>query len=102
MNDYMYLKIHEIGEGKIVAACDKELIGKVLEDENIYLDLDRSRSFYVGRLSTKGELKKALEDFVSANLVGKNTVNVAIESGVAQESDVIYINTTPHIQIYRI
>ena len=98
----MYLKIHETKDGRIVAACDKELIGKVLDDGKIHLDLDTCRSFYVGKLSTEEELKKALENFVSANLVGKNTVNVAIKSGFAQENDVIYINTTPHIQLYKI
>jgi hypothetical protein len=98
----MYLKVHGTKEGKMVAACDKELIGRVLDDGKIHLDLDTCRSFYVGKLSTKEELRKALEDFVSANLVGKNTVLVALEGGFAQESDVIYINTTPHIQIYKI
>ena len=98
----MYMKIHETREGRIVAACDKELIGKVLDDGKIHLDLKLSKSFYVGELTTKEELKKALENSVSANLVGKNTVSVALEGGFAQESDVIYINTTPHIQIYKI
>ncbi len=98
----MYMKIHETKEGKIVAACDKELVGRILEDGKIYLDLDTCRSFYVGKLSTREELKKALENFVSANLVGKNTVAVALEGGFAQESDVIYINTTPHVQLYKI
>ncbi len=98
----MYMKIHETKEGKIVAACDKELIGKILDDGKIHLDLETSRSFYVGEPATREELKKALENFVSANLVGKNTVSVALEGGFAQETDVIYINTTPHIQIYKI
>lgn len=98
----MYLKIHETVDGKIVAACDKELIGKILEDENYHLDLKKSKSFYVGKKATKTDLKNALKDFYSANLVGKNTVDVAIKSGFAHKEDVIYINTTPHIQIYKI
>ena len=97
----MYLKIHETKQGRIVAACDRELIGKVLDDGKIHLDLDRSRSFYMGKPATAEELKEALGNFVSANLVGKNTVNVAIDGGFAQETDVIYINATPHIQIYK-
>lgn len=98
----MYMRIHETKEGRIIAACDKELIGKVLEDGNIYLDLDRCRSFYVGRVVTEEELIKELENFTSVNLVGKNTVSVALKGGFAQKEDVIYINTTPHIQIYKI
>jgi len=98
----MYMKIHETREGRIIAACDKELIGKVLDDGRIHLDLDRNRSFYVGRKVTAEELKKELENFTSVNLVGKNTVSVALKGGFAQEDDVIYINATPHIQIYKI
>jgi len=98
----MYMKIHETKQGKIVAACDKELLGKILDDGKIHLDLARSRSFYEGELTTREELMEELEDAISANLVGKNTVSVAIEGGFAHENDVIYINETPHIQIYKI
>lgn len=98
----MYLKIHETPEGKIVAACDEELIGKVLDDGVRHLDLGASKDFYIGKLSTEEELKNALKNFNSANLVGENTVNVAVNSGFAHENDVIYINKIPHIQIYQI
>lgn len=98
----MYLKIHETKDGRIIAACDKELIGKVLDDGKTHLDLDSYRDFYVGKISTKDELKNALQNFISANLVGENAVSVALESGFAQKDDVIYINTTPYIQIYKI
>jgi len=33
----MYLKIHEQQGKKIIAVCDKELIGKILTDGNAYL-----------------------------------------------------------------
>ena len=98
----MYLKVHETVEGKIVAACDKELVGKVLDDGKYHLDLKASKSFYVGKKATKSDLKNALKDFHSANLVGKNTTDVAVKGGFAQKEDVIYIKEIPHIQIYKI
>ncbi|NYZ77505.1 DUF424 family protein [Candidatus Micrarchaeota archaeon] len=98
----MYMRIHETREGRIIAACDKELIGKVLEEKNICLDLDKYRSFYVGKPVSAAELKTGLGNFFSANLVGKNAVSVALRSGFAQKTDVIYINATPYIQIYKI
>jgi|YelNatPaOPRAMG01_1025707.scaffolds.fasta_scaffold05377_2 hypothetical protein len=98
----MYINVHNTREGRIVAACDKELIGKVLDDGKIHLDLKAYKSFYVGKPATAAELKKELENFSSANLVGKKAVSVALESGFAQKTDVIYINLIPYIQIYKI
>ncbi|HSB46371.1 MAG TPA: DUF424 family protein [Candidatus Bilamarchaeum sp.] len=98
----MYLKIHPNPKGAIVAACDEELLGKVLEDKGHYMDLERYKSFYVGEKAGKAELKKALGAFASANLVGKGPVDVAISLGLAEKKDVMYIKTTPYIQIYRL
>jgi hypothetical protein len=98
----MYLKVHQNPKGAIVAACDEELVGKVLEDKDHYMDIDRYRGFYVGDKAGRGELEKALSSFSSANLVGKGPVDVAIGLGLASKKDVMYIKRTPYIQIYRI
>ena len=98
----MYVKVHETNKGKIVAACDEELLGKVLDDGNAYLDLKMHRAFYEGELIGEKELEDALSKFQSANLVGKLAVSVALKLKLASKDSVIYINKTPHIQIYRL
>lgn len=98
----MYLRVHRNEKGTIVAACDEELVGKVLEDKDRYMDIDKHRGFFVGEKAGKAELEKALAEFSSANLVGKGPVEVAIALGLAEKRDVMYINRTPYIQIYRI
>jgi len=98
----MYLKIHDTPKGRIVAACDEELIGRVLEDKNAYLDLDRYRGFYVGAKAGDNELRQALSTFSSANLVGKEAVDVAVSMRLVSKGDVMYINKIPYIQIYKI
>ncbi len=98
----MYLKIHEGKEGRVVAACDKELVGKVLEQNDHYIDLDMYRSFYVGESANADDVGRALENFDSANLVGKKAVDVAIHKNLAKDEDIMYINSTPYIQLYRI
>ncbi len=98
----MYLKIHESAGQRIVAACDAELIGRVLEAGGRVLDLDRYRGFYAGSRATAGEIAEALGSFTSANLVGRKTVKVALERGLASDDDVMYIKGIPYIQIYRI
>ena len=98
----MYLKIHESGGQRIVAACDEGLIGRTLTDGKRYLDLDTHRGFYVGDKADAAGLEKALGTFTSANLVGKNAVKVALDLGLASADDIMYIKRIPYIQIYRI
>jgi len=98
----MYLKIHE-GEGKrVIAVCDKDLIGKVLEDGKKFMDLDRYRDFYVGEHADEESVGAALGDFSSANLVGEKAITVAVSKGIVNKDDVMYIKETPYIQIYNI
>lgn len=98
----MYIRIHETPQDRVVAACDEELIGRVLEDGKARLDLERYRSFYAGAKAGADELRNALGAFSSANLVGKGPVDVAVAMGLAGEKDVMYINRIPYIQIYRL
>jgi hypothetical protein len=98
----MYLKIHQSREGKIVAVCDEGLVGKVLEEKGVFMDLERHSSFYVGRKAGAEEVKAALADFTSANAVGEESVAVVLSMGLAGKADVMYIKKTPYIQIYRL
>ena len=98
----MYLKVHQSAKGAIVAACDEDLIGKVLEEKDVYMDLAKHRNFYVGEKAGEKELEAALGKCFSANLVGKGPVSVAVSMGLAGKDDIMYIKKIPYIQIYRI
>ena len=98
----MYLKIHENPKGKIIAVCDKELIGQILEDETRYLDLDRYRNFYVGEHADEKTVRAALEDFGSVNIVGTKGVKIALDMGIVKQEDVMNVNSIPYIQAYRV
>jgi len=98
----MYLKLSEAEGRKVIAACDSNLIGKVLKEGEAVLNLDIYSSFYIGEEVDAGTLAEALKDFDSANLVGEECVAVALESGLVRKSDVRYINNVPHIQLYKV
>ncbi len=98
----MYLKIHENNGQRIIAACDKELIGTLLEEGKYSIDLKKYSSFYKGKLVTEAELSKALNSFTSVNLVGKKTVGVALSKKLVSEEQIIIIKNLPFIQIYRV
>ncbi len=98
----MYLRVHEKEAHTIVAICDDELIGKVLVSQTIHMDLDRCRGFYIGEKASKTDVKKALLKFDSANLVGWETVGIALELGLVKEDELRYVEEVPYIQIYKI
>lgn len=99
----MYLRIHDKKDGKIIAVCDKELIGKILEEGDKCINLNQYQDFYKGELSDINTISNALKNnFNSANLVGENAVNVALNIGLVEKNEIMYINTTPYIQIYKI
>jgi len=98
----LYLKIHVAGKGKVVAVCDENLIGRILDDGKAFMDLDRYRGFYTGEKADANAVRQALRDFSSANIVGQESVGVALSAGIVARKDVMYINKTPYIQIYNV
>ena len=98
----MYLRIHNTPNGKVVAICDEDLIGKVLEGNGIHMDLKKYRSFYVGERVGERDVRLALVDFYSANIVGKESVAGVLTMGIVAKADVMYLNKTPYFQSYKI
>jgi hypothetical protein len=96
----MYLKIYKNGGHVLVAACDKEVLGKTLKHGNTVVEV--SRAFYEGEYVSDEELQKALERATTANLFGEKTVKCAIKCGLIDPDSVIMIDNVPHAQIFRI
>jgi len=93
------IKMYKQGNDMLLAACDEELIGKKFEDGKFHLDV--SERFYKGEKITKEVFKKFLEESTIANLVGKETIECAIELGLIDQDSVIKIKGIPHAQMVR-
>ncbi|MBI2079327.1 DUF424 family protein [Candidatus Micrarchaeota archaeon] len=98
----MYLKIHNSKNQTIVAACDAAILGKILEEGEKFLDLRTHQDFYKGTKITELDLRQALKNFDSANLVGEKVINIAVSCSLVKQEEISYINGYPYIQIYRI
>jgi uncharacterized protein len=96
----MYLKIYKNGGHVLVAACDKELLGKKLKHGNTLVEI--SRAFYEGEDVSEEELQKALQGATTANLFGEKTIKCAVKCGFIDPDSVIMIDYVPHAQIFRI
>lgn len=93
----MYCKKHVFGTKIVIALCDKELIGTVLQEGNITIDLEKFKHFYIG-----DDLKLFDGRFDSINAVGKKSVDYLIKNKlIINKENVKKINKIPHIQIYK-
>lgn len=93
----IYLKIYKRENEVIVAACDKEILGKKFSQGEFQLDINRG--FYCGEIKDIGELSNALNDATIANLTGNNVVDSAIDQGFINKEDVLKIAGIKHAQI---
>jgi len=91
-----YVKVHEIEGEKMIAVCDREVLGKEYTEGELCLTV--SEKFYRGDNASPEELKKALTDATIANLVGENAVEIAIEEGHIDKENTITVSGIPHAQ----
>ncbi len=90
------IKIHDI-KPMIVAVADEEIIGKYFEEGKKQIKVDEN--FFRGKIYDEKEAKKILkklaEDYCSFNFVGKRAVKIAIELGIVDKENVLYIKKIP-------
>ncbi len=104
MIDLIYLKIHDTENGKIVAMCDESLIDKVLEEGKLVIDIKNYSDFYMDKLISADDPRGIPERsrIVSANIVGKESVKVAVDCGVIEKGHVKTVNGVPYAHAYKV
>lgn len=93
------LKIYRQGEDLMVGACDEEILGKKFNDGKFKIHV--KKKFYDGQRINRKVLKKYLQKATVANLVGKKTVESAIQQGVIDPECVVEIEGIPHAQMVK-
>ncbi len=93
-------QIYERGNDVLLAACDKDLLGKKFEEEDIQLDV--SKTFYGGDETEKDEICDKIKKSNIVNLVGKNIIDAVVEAGFGSEDDILWVDGVPHLQLIMI
>jgi len=96
----MILTVHKRGKDIVVAACDEDILDKTFRGGELKLYV--SKKFYGEETCNEKELVSALRSCTSANLVGKEVIEVAIRAGFIVEECIIYIGKVPHAQLYKV
>lgn len=91
------IKVHETYR-RIVAVCDKELLGKKFEQDNLQLDVNTH--FYGGKELEDSEalelLKDAFTEDACFNFVGSKAIELGAKAGVINKNKVLVIQGVPH------
>jgi len=93
-------KLIEFQGSKLLAACDSELIGRKIEQGDLFLEV--KEEFYGGNKISAEELEEMIDKAENINLLGKEAVGVALNKGVAHKEDVKVIAGIEHLQVYKL
>jgi hypothetical protein len=84
----------------LLAACDKELLGKKLKFGEV--DFVVRESFYFEKFIDIEELIKLLKEAQIVNLIGDKIIGHLIEKGLVNRNSVKLIDGVSHVQIYKL
>jgi hypothetical protein len=93
----MLLNERDTDEGLLVSVCDPDVLGETFENGNVSLTVDPA--FYDGPEATEEEVVTSLARCTTANIVGTEAVDLAIEHGFVDEANVLDLDGTRHAQL---
>jgi uncharacterized protein len=92
----MQVKIHEAYR-KILSLCDTNLIGKTFSEGIKQIQI--RENFFKGEEKNKEEVLEILKDLekedATFNIVGKESIECAINTGIISEEGIIMIDNIP-------
>jgi len=92
----MLIKIHN-GYRKTIALSDSDLLGKTFEQGKFQITIHNP--FFEGEEKTKQELIPLLKDLIKEdatfNIVGKESIETALEAGIISKQGIIKIDNVP-------
>lgn len=96
----MILRERQTREGLLVAVCDTDVLGETFENGDVSITVNEE--FYGGEEASRETVISSLTRATIANIVGTESVDVAIEAGIIDQQNVLEIGATRHAQLVRI
>ncbi|MFP9192333.1 DUF424 domain-containing protein [Natronosalvus vescus] len=99
----MLLVERQTPKGLLVSVCDRDVLGETFDAETGEASLTVSEEFYGDGADAVDDetVVDSLARASVANLVGDETVAVAIEAGFVEEGNVLELEGTRHAQFLR-
>ena len=92
------VRISEYQKKTALNICDADLLGKkIIQDE---LTMNISEAYYGKRIIEADEAKTLLKNSSIINMVGKDTVSLAVDLGIGSQSGVKIISDVPFLIVF--
>ena len=93
------VKRHAHTGGRLVAACDEQLLGREFKEGKLRLKV--RPDFYDGERVDEETYREIIGLAEIVNIVGERTVQIAIDAGIIDEDSVIRVDGVPHAQFVK-
>ncbi len=94
------MKLTKVGDENLLAATEARLLNKTFREKNLHITV--TENFYGNmRVSTEA-FRSALLICTIANLVGEKVIDVAVQMGLIEPSNIIKIDGIPYAQYAKI
>ncbi|HET7323166.1 MAG TPA: DUF424 family protein [Halococcus sp.] len=87
-------------EGRLVSVCDENVLGETFENNGVPFEV--TTEFYDGERADEEQVIASLARARVANIVGSQSVSLAIEHGFIEEANVLDLGGTTHAQLLRL
>jgi len=94
------LKLHKNENSEVVSLCDSNLIGKTFEEGKLRIEV--SERFYKGEELSKEKILLILKNCSNANIVGKESIKLALDSSIIEKESIIKIKKIPISYLVRL
>ena len=79
--------------------CDSNLLGKTIVESKLKMHI--SKSYYGERLVQKEDAIKLLQDAAIINMVGNNTVSLALDLKIGTKNSIKKIDGVPFLLVFK-
>lgn len=93
----LLLNVRDTEKGRLVSVCDADLLGETFEEGDLSLSVNAD--FYDGEAADEQTIVENLANCTTANIVGTEAVELAVEHGLIEEDKVLDIDGTRHAQL---
>lgn len=100
----IYIKLHKTDNGDMIAMCDSSLIDKILTEGDVEINIKDYSDFYKGELVEPQKAKSMLnpKTLYSANIIGKESVEIAIDAKIILKESVKKVNKVPYANAFKL
>lgn len=96
----MIVNERETPDGRLVSVCDEDVLGETFENEGVPFEV--TEEFYDGEPADEERVVASLARARVANIVGSQSVDLAVEHGFVEETNVLDLGGTTHAQLVRL